>query len=71
MESTDVSWRKSSYSSNGGDACVEVGHGQDVVLVRDTKDHGHGQVHAFMAEEWRTFVASVKAVGRLPTAGQR
>lgn len=25
MEDTDINWRKSSYSSNGGATCVEVG----------------------------------------------
>lgn len=71
MERKGGSWRKSSLSSNGGASCVEVGHGQDAVLVRDTKQHGRGQVHAFTAGEWRTFVASVKAAGRLRTGSQR
>ncbi len=64
MESTDVSWRKSSYSSNGGGNCLEAASRDGVILVRDTKDNGRGQVHAFTAGEWRTFLASVKAVGR-------
>jgi hypothetical protein len=69
MEVQGVSWRKSSYSSNGGDQCVEVGSDQDAVLVRDTKQHGRGQIHAFTAREWRAFVASVKAVARLQRDG--
>jgi len=43
--------------------------------VRDTKDHGHGPVHAFTASGWRVFVASVRGgtldpdePGRLPLA---
>ena len=32
------SWRKSSYSGNNGGDCVEVGHRETGVLVRDTKD---------------------------------
>ena len=71
MEVKGMKWRKSSYSSNGGDQCVEVGHDQRVVLVRDTKDHGHGQVHTFTTGEWCAFVASVKAVGRLQAGSQR
>jgi hypothetical protein len=64
MESTGMKWRKSSHSSTGGDQCVEVGHGHHTVIVRDTKQHGRGQIHAFTAEEWRAFVASVKDVAR-------
>ena len=32
-------WRKSSYSANGGEQCVEIGSA-DAVLVRDTQDRG-------------------------------
>ena len=67
MESTDISWRKSSYSSNGGDACIEVGLGPDAVLVRDTKDHGRGQVHSFTPEEWCAFVTQITNIVGLRT----
>jgi hypothetical protein len=69
MEDTTMNWRKSSYSGNGGDNCVEVADRESVIMVRDTKQHGHGQVHKFTAEEWCAFVASVKTTN-LP-AGQR
>ena len=52
-------WRKSSYSGGNGGNCVEVGYDHDAVLVRDTKDHGHGQVHKFTNDEWRAFVSQV------------
>jgi hypothetical protein len=61
MESPDVSWRKSTFSSSGGDNCVEAGSRNGTVMVRDTKDHGRGQVHAFSADEWRAFVVGIKA----------
>lgn len=61
----------SSLSRNGGDNCVEVGHGQDAVLVRDAKQHGRGQIHTFTAEEWRASVASVKTIGPFQTRSQR
>jgi len=35
---SNVSWRKSSYSGGSGGNCIEVGSGQDVIVVRDTKD---------------------------------
>ena len=54
-------WRKPSYSGGNGAECVEVARDHDgAVLVRDTKDHGRGQVHAFTAEEWRAFVAGIR-----------
>jgi len=36
MESTVISWRKSSYSGNGVN-CVEVGN-DGKILIRDTKN---------------------------------
>lgn len=59
-------WRKSSYSTNGGD-CVEVGQGlPGVVPVRDSKDP-HGPALAFGPDAWTAFLADVKA-GRFPAA---
>jgi Domain of unknown function (DUF397) len=59
MEGTDLKWRKSSYSGNGGGECVEVGTA-DHVLVRDTKDHGQGPVLRFPADTWQRFVDRLK-----------
>ncbi|MFJ4792883.1 DUF397 domain-containing protein [Kitasatospora purpeofusca] len=57
---TPVSWRKSSYSDNGGQ-CVEVA--PDVpgfIPVRDSKDPS-GSVLVFPADAWSAFVAGVQA----------
>ena len=54
-------WRKSSYSDNGGTACVEAGHAPGAVLIRDTTQHGHGPVLRVSAETWRAFTAAVRA----------
>jgi len=51
-------WRKSSRSSGG--ACVEVGHSETVIAVRDTTDRG-GPVLAFPAGTWAAFTTRVKA----------
>lgn len=61
MEGTDLSWRKSSFSSNGGNDCVEAASRNGTVMVRDTNDHGRGQVHHFTVGEWRAFLVGVKA----------
>ncbi|WP_326797134.1 DUF397 domain-containing protein [Streptomyces sp. NBC_01808] len=54
-----VRWRKSSYSTNGGD-CVEIGEGTTpVVPVRDSKDP-HGPALIFTTEGWADFVSAVK-----------
>jgi Domain of unknown function (DUF397) len=59
MERTDLTnWRKSTYSSNGGATCVEVGKA-DRVLIRDTKDRT-GPVLAFSPSAWRRFADQVK-----------
>ena len=60
MEETDLKWRKASYSSNGGGECVEVAGYANRVLVRDTKDHGHGRVLRFSPAVWRRFADQVK-----------
>lgn len=59
MESTDLNWRKASYSSNGGAECVEVGNTPRAVLVRDTQDHG-GPVLQFSSDTWRRFASEMK-----------
>lgn len=55
-----MSWRKSTYSSGNGGECVEVAGHAESVLVRDTKDHGHGPVLRFSAGAWRRFADRVK-----------
>jgi hypothetical protein len=64
MEGTDLNWRKSSYSGNGGGECVEVGKA-DRVLVRDTQDRA-GPVLVFSVATWERFADQVK---RLLAAG--
>ncbi|MEU7177007.1 MULTISPECIES: DUF397 domain-containing protein [Streptomyces] len=53
-------WRKSSYSTNGGN-CIEIGEGvTGVVPVRDSKDP-HGPVLTIAPAAWSEFVGGVKA----------
>ncbi|MFD8534437.1 DUF397 domain-containing protein [Streptosporangium canum] len=73
MDFSRVTWRKSSFSGNGGADCVEVavvpgdpalaGHKTDadeLYLVRDSKDPD-GPKLAFTRSEWDAFVKGVKA----------
>jgi hypothetical protein len=61
MPGLDTRWRKSSFSgSNGGD-CVEAASRDDAVLVRDSKQQGRGQIHRFVAADWRVFTDALKA----------
>ena len=62
METVE-SWRKSSYSGNGGADCVEVGQRAGRVLVRDTRDRA-GALLAVGADAWRRFAATVRESGR-------
>ncbi len=56
------SWRKSSYSGQGGD-CVEVADGAPgLVPVRDSKTPS-GPAIAFGADAWSAFIADLKADG--------
>jgi hypothetical protein len=61
MEARNLSWRKSSYSGNGGGNCVEVARNiPGIVAVRDSKDP-HGPVLTLGAGVWRGFVDDVEA----------
>jgi hypothetical protein len=60
MDIGHVTWQKSSYSGANGGGCVEVAHVSAVVAVRDSKDPD-GPRLAFSPQEWRAFVAGVKA----------
>jgi hypothetical protein len=57
MTTEITSWRKSSFSGSQGGNCVEVARHDGMILVRDSKDHGHGHVHRFTPTSWRAFVA--------------
>lgn len=60
MDLTSAEWRKSSYSSNGGN-CVEVARNvPGVVAVRDSKDPD-GPALVFTAQEWRAFISGAQA----------
>jgi hypothetical protein len=60
MEDTScLSWRKSSYSGNGGANCVEAAGAKHVVLVRDTRDSA-GPVLRFAPGAWRRFAEKIK-----------
>jgi Domain of unknown function (DUF397) len=60
MDIGHVTWRKSSYSGANGGNCVEVAQLPAVVAVRDSRDPD-GPTLGFSPEEWREFVAGVKA----------
>jgi hypothetical protein len=57
MESMNTTWRKSSYSSANGGACVEVAT-TDAVLVRDTTDRDSFTLSVPPAT-WTEFVNSL------------
>ncbi|MFD3525720.1 DUF397 domain-containing protein [Streptomyces sp. NPDC058653] len=56
----EVTWSKSSYSSGDGDNCVEVAAGEDVVLVRDSKDPRIGRL-TLNPTAWAAFTAHIAA----------
>lgn len=63
----EIRWRKSTYSSNGGASCIEVGQATRIVAVRDTKQHGRGPVLRFTPAAWRRFAEQVKGARSLAT----
>ena len=65
MESTDIDpkWRKASYSGGANGSCVEVGHGNGV-LVRDTTDRDGGTL-TFTPSVWRAFTSGIKRLASI------
>jgi hypothetical protein len=59
MENTDLKWRKSSYSGNGGGNCIEVAADPHRLVVRDTQDLT-GPVLNFSADAWQAFTSGLK-----------
>lgn len=66
MDLTGAAWRKSSFSSGNGGACVEAAivpgaHGDSgrMVALRDSKNPA-GPVLVFTAAEWRAFTRGIR-----------
>jgi predicted secreted Zn-dependent protease len=58
---THAVWRKSSYSSGNGGACVEVARNlPNIVAVRDSKNPEETAL-VFTQQEWRAFLDGVRA----------
>ncbi|KAB1980809.1 DUF397 domain-containing protein [Streptomyces triticiradicis] len=58
MNTSELDWFKSSYSSAQGDSCVEVAVTEQAVHVRDSKDLAH-PCFAVDREGWTRFVGFV------------
>ncbi|MGH3278922.1 MAG: DUF397 domain-containing protein [Trebonia sp.] len=52
-------WRKSRYSANGGEQCVETASDGGTVLVRDTTNRD-GETLAFTVGAWANFTATLR-----------
>lgn len=59
MDLSRVTWRKSSYSSGGGNQCVEVAVTPDGVAIRDSKDPA-GPVHLISRAAFRDLITRIK-----------
>jgi len=60
LTETTSTWRKPSYSGNGGANCVEVADTASAVLIRDSKDKEHGPVLRVSPEVWEKFTATLR-----------
>lgn len=61
--STDLNFRKSSYSGRG-DNCVEVADLPDGAAVRDTQNRGLGHLTFGDSYEWQALLAVARAAGQ-------
>jgi hypothetical protein len=60
MDMSGTAWRKSSYSSSNGGACIEVATTPQTIAVRDSKNPGGGNL-AFAHDRWLAFTRRTKA----------
>jgi hypothetical protein len=58
MQTMSGPWRKSSYSTNGGQNCVEVAR-DGAVLIRDTANRS-GMTLSVGHDAWASFTATLK-----------
>lgn len=58
MDLSRITWRKSSYSSSNGGACIEVAATPHAIAVRDGKNPD-GPLIAFSSVAWRAFTERV------------
>jgi len=59
MELSRITWRKATYSSSNGGACIEVGTAPQSIAVRDSKDPD-GAILAFSPHDWQRFTGQMK-----------
>jgi hypothetical protein len=59
MDLSTATWRKSSYSSGGGQNCVEVAIGLGAVAIRDSKNPD-GPAHIVSPGAFRDLIARIK-----------
>jgi hypothetical protein len=55
-----MNWRKSTYSSSEGGACVEIAAAPDTILIRDSK-HTTGPLVSAGGAAWVAFVRRLAA----------
>lgn len=60
MQTLSAPWRTSSYSGNGGQDCVEAASDAGAVLIRDTKDRGHGPVLRLTPRAFADFTTRIR-----------
>ena len=53
-----MEWRKSTYSADGGTACIETASAAGNVMVRDTTNRDGGTL-SFTASAWERFIKSL------------
>jgi hypothetical protein len=60
MQTLSAAWRKSSYSGNGGQDCVEAASDNGAVLIRDTTDRERGLVLRLTSRAFAEFTTRIR-----------
>lgn len=62
MNTTELAWFKSSYSSGGDGDCIEIATSPTTIHIRDSKD-ADGPRLAVAADTWAAFVTYAAQAG--------
>ena len=65
MQTMSAPWRKSSYSANGGQNCVEAASDDGMLLIRDTTNRERGPVLRLTPSAFADFTARIRKGGAL------
>ncbi|WRZ92289.1 DUF397 domain-containing protein [Streptomyces sp. NBC_01007] len=60
MNTTELAWFKSSYSTNEGGACLEIATTSTIIHIRDSKNPDNTPILGVTPTTWAAFLRTVR-----------